>query len=147
MNEDELVKQLYIDEGEIKEVYLDHLNFKSGGCGHLILKDEPEYHQPVGTPISEERVNEWFKKDLESVMLDCKLLYRDWNELPETAKLIICNMMFNMGRPRLSKFKGMKAGVDARDWNRAADEMLDSRWAKQVPNRANRLIERMRSIT
>lgn len=147
MNEDELVKQLYIDEGVVKEVYLDHLSLKTGGCGHLILKDEPEYEQPVGTPISEERVNEWFKKDLESVMLDCKLLYRDWNELPETAKLIICNMMFNMGRPRLSKFKGMKAGVDARDWNRAADEMLDSRWAKQVPNRANRLIERMRSIT
>ena len=147
MNEDELVKQLYIDEGVVKEVYLDHLTLKTGGCGHLILKDEPEYDQPVGTPISEERVNEWFKKDLESVMLDCKLLYRDWNELPETAKLIICNMMFNMGRPRLSKFKGMKAGVDARDWNRAADEMLDSRWAKQVPNRANRLIERMRSIT
>ena len=107
----------------------------------------PEYDQPVGTPISEERVNEWFQKDLESVMLDCKLLYGDWNTLPGEAQQIIANMMFNMGRPRLSKFKGMKAGVDARDWNRAADEMLDSRWAKQVPNRANRLIDRMRSIT
>lgn len=147
MNEDELVKQLYIDEGLVKEVYLDHLSLKSGGCGHLILKDEPEYDQPVGTPISEERVNEWFQKDLESVMLDCKLLYGDWNTLPGEAQQIIANMMFNMGRPRLSKFKGMKAGVDARDWNRAADEMLDSRWAKQVPNRANRLIDRMRSIT
>jgi lysozyme len=55
-------------------------------------------------------------------------------------------MMFNMGRPRLSKFKGMKAGVDARDWNKAADEMVDSRWYTQVPNRARRLVDRMRAL-
>ena len=55
-------------------------------------------------------------------------------------------MMFNMGYTRLSKFKGMKRGVDARDWNAAADEMVDSRWYNQVTNRANRLVERMRSI-
>ena len=89
MNEDELVKQLYIDEGVVKEVYLDHLNLKTGGCGHLILKDEPEYDQPVGTPISDERVNEWFQKDLESVMLDCKLLYGDWNTLTDEAQQIL----------------------------------------------------------
>ena len=55
-------------------------------------------------------------------------------------------MMFNLGYPRLSKFKGMKRGVDSEDWNAAADEMVDSRWYKQVTNRANRLVERMRSI-
>ena len=54
--------------------------------------------------------------------------------------------MFNMGLTRLSKFKGMKRGVDARDWNAAADEMGDSRWHKQVTKRANRLVERMRNI-
>ena len=54
--------------------------------------------------------------------------------------------MFNMGRPRLSKFKGMKRGVDARDWNTAADEMVDSGWYKQVTNRADRLVQRMRAI-
>ena len=40
----------------------------------------------------------------------------------------------------------MKAGVDDADWNRAADEMVDSRWYKQVPNRAKRLVERMRKV-
>ena len=56
-------------------------------------------------------------------------------------------MMFNMGRPRLSKFKGMKRGVDARDWNAAADEMVDSRWYRQVTKRADRLVQRMRAVT
>jgi len=55
-------------------------------------------------------------------------------------------MMFNLGYPRLSKFKGMKAAVDARSWNSAADEMVDSRWYTQVPNRARRLVARMRAL-
>jgi lysozyme len=73
-------------------------------------------------------------------------LYNDFNVLPEECKLIIANMMFNMGRPRLSKFKGMKAGVDSKDWNKAADEMIDSAWYRQVPNRAGRLVKRMRAL-
>lgn len=40
----------------------------------------------------------------------------------------------------------MKAGVNARDWDKAADEMVDSRWYNQVPNRAERLVNRMRSV-
>ena len=54
--------------------------------------------------------------------------------------------MFNLGRPRLSKFVGMKRGVDAKDWNSAADEMVDSRWYRQVGDRAERLVNRMREI-
>ena len=53
---------------------------------------------------------------------------------------------FNLGYPRLKKFVGMKAGVDARDWNKAADEMIDSNYYKQLPNRAGRLVKRMRSL-
>jgi len=77
---------------------------------------------------------------------DCIKLYSDFDELPEEVQLIIANMMFNMGRPRLSKFKGMKRGVDAKDWNAAADEMVDSKWYRQVTKRADRLVVRMRDI-
>ena len=61
-------------------------------------------------------------------------------------KDVVALLMFNMGRPRLSKFANMKAAVDEGDWNRAADEMMDSRWYNQVPNRAERLVERMRNV-
>ena len=77
---------------------------------------------------------------------DCMTLYSDFADLPDECQKIIANMMFNMGRPRLSKFKGMKAGVDARDWKEAADQMVDSRWYTQVPNRARRLVARMRAL-
>ena len=146
MDLEKLRKQLEIDEGVKYEIYLDHLGYPTFGIGHLVIPSDKEYREDVGTRVSEERVRECFDKDVESVLRDCKLLYKDFYELPEEAQQIIANMMFNMGYTRLSKFKGMKKGVDARDWNKAADEMVDSRWYKQVTNRANRLVERMRNI-
>ena len=80
------------------------------------------------------------------VIDECKILYPNFDELPEEVQQIVANMMFNMGRPRLSKFKGMKAGVDAGDWQKAADEMVDSGWYRQVTNRAQRLVDRMREV-
>ena len=100
----------------------------------------------MGTAVSEERCYEVFEQDVQTVLSDCEKLYEDFYDLPEDAQLIIANMMFNMGLTRLSKFKGMKRGVDARDWETAADEMVDSRWYTQVQRRADRLVVRMRSL-
>lgn len=146
MNIEQLRKELEVDEGVKYEIYNDHLGYPTFGIGHLVLDTDPEYGEEVGTPVSEDRVAEAFDKDVEIVIDDCERLYPDFDELPEECKLIIANMMFNMGRPRLSKFKGMKAGVDSRDWNKAADEMIDSAWYRQVPNRAGRLVKRMRAL-
>jgi len=146
MNIDQLRKELEVDEGVKYEIYNDHLGYPTFGIGHLVLDTDPEYGEEIGTPVSEDRVAEAFDKDVEIVIDDCERLYPDFDELPEECKLIIANMMFNMGRPRLSKFKGMKAGVDSQDWNKAADEMIDSAWYRQVPNRAGRLVKRMRAL-
>tara|TARA_R100001509_G_scaffold44356_1_gene24116 strand:+ start:2068 stop:2511 length:444 start_codon:yes stop_codon:yes gene_type:complete len=146
MNIDQLREELKIDEGVKYEIYLDHLGLPTFGIGHLVLDSDPEHGQEVGTPVSEDRVNECFAKDVEIVLSECTHLYPDFDVLPGEVQLIIANMMFNMGRPRLSKFKGMKRGVDARDWNAAADEMVDSAWYRQVTNRADRLVQRMRAL-
>ena len=146
MNILNLQKELEIDEGCKYEIYNDHLGYPTFGVGHLVTKGDPEYGWEVGTSIDTIRVHETFESDIETVLSDCERLYKDFEDLPEEAQRIIANMMFNMGYTRLSKFKGMKRGVDARDWNVAADEMVDSRWYHQVPNRANRLVERMRNI-
>ena len=146
MNLDTLRKQLEIDEGIKHDIYLDHLGLPTFGIGHLITNADPESGQEVGTTISDERVRSAFEADVVSVIEDCNKLYDDFDELPEEVQQIIANMMFNMGRTRLSKFRGMKRGVDARDWNAAADEMVDSKWYRQVNNRANRLVQRMRAI-
>ena len=142
----EMTEEIKADEGVVNEVYLDHLGLPTVGVGHLIREDDPEHGLAVGTQVGEERVAELFESDLYTCVAETKLLYPQFEELPAEAQKILCNMMFNMGRPRLSRFHKMKKAVDSSDWKEAANQMLDSKWAKQVPNRANRLIERMRNI-
>ena len=142
-----LREELEADEGRIDKIYLDHLGLRTFGIGHLVTANDKEYNWPVDTDVDADRVIEVFESDVQTVIGDCNLLYEDFGDLPEEAQRIIANMMFNMGYTRLSKFRGMKRGVDARDWQAAADEMVDSNWYNQVTNRANRLVERMRAIT
>ena len=146
MNIDQLRKELERDEGVKYEVYLDHLGYPTFGIGHLITDDDPECGASVGTKVDSDRVQEAFEADVESVLSDCERLYVQFEHLPEEVQLIVANMMFNMGYTRLSKFKGMKRGVDSRNWEAAADEMVDSKWYDQVTRRADRLVVRMRSV-
>ena len=146
MNIDQLREELERDEGCVYQIYNDHLGYPTFGIGHLVNGHDKEHGWSVGTDVEEDRVEEVFEQDVQTVLSDCEILYPDFYDLPEEAQLIIANMMFNMGRPRLSKFKGMQRGVDSRDWNAAADEMVDSRWYRQVTNRAERLVQRMRNV-
>ena len=143
---DRLRTELEIDEGCKYHIYLDHLGLPTAGIGHLLKGTDPEYNKPVGTVVSKERVAEWFEQDVHVTIGECRKLFDDWDNLPETVRLITANMMFNMGRPRLSKFKKMIQAIQDSDWLEAGNQMQDSRWYKQVTNRADRLISRMRAV-
>mgnify|MGYP001289811701 FL=1 len=146
MDIEQLRETLKVDEGIKYEIYKDHLGYPTFGIGHLIVESDQEYGQSVGTGVHLDRVNEAFDEDV-SVMIDeAKKLFPDLEDLPEEAQQVIVNMTFNMGRPRLSKFKKFIAGVNAGDWEKAAVEMMDSRWAKQVGSRAERLRDRIRAL-
>ena len=146
MNIEKLREELKIDEGVKYEIYLDHLSLPTCGVGHLIKETDPEFGLEVGTKIDEERVNELFDEDIKVTLQECTYLYDDFYDLPEEAQLIIANMMFNLGRPRLSRFLKMKKAVDNKDWIEASNQMKDSKWYRQVPNRADRLVQRMKDI-
>jgi len=147
MDIDKLREELKIDEGVKYEIYLDHLSLPTLGVGHLIKDTDPENGLPVGTKIEEERVNELFDEDIQVTIQECKYLHNDFDDLPEEAQRIIANMMFNLGRPRLSRFLKMKQHVDNRDFVSASEEMKNSKWYRQVTNRAQRLCDRMANIT
>ncbi len=151
MNVDQLRKELAEDEGCKYEIYLDHLGYPTFGIGHLITEKDPEYKALsldtyVGIKVSETRVNEAFEADIEQVLNDCTRLYDDFYLLPEEVQLIIANMMFNLGYPRLEKFKDMYFNISTRNWQGAANEMVNSKWYRQVTNRAERLVQRMRQV-
>ena len=105
MNVDKLREQLKIDEGVKYEIYNDHLGYATFGIGHLVVEGDQEHGQPVGTPVTEERVNSVFDSDVELYVKEAKKVFPNLDDLPEEAQQVIVNMCFNMGAPRLSQFK------------------------------------------
>jgi len=141
MNLIKLQDEISKDEGVKYETYRCSLGHLTGGIGHLITEwDEEIYSGSVGTVIPTQQVNDWFAKDIETTIKDCNLLFSQFDNLPDDIQHVLANMCFQLGRPRLSKFKNMIAAVEDLDWHTMADEMENSRWFKQTPNRAKRLI-------
>ena len=146
-NKNNVFEQLKIDEGVVYEIYEDHLGYPTFGVGHLVLESDPEHGQPVGTPVSEERVRECFERDLETAIGECVVLYEEaWDNFPDEVQEVLVNMVFNLGRPRLSKFKKFNTKLLEGDWAGAAPEGRDSLWYRQVGKRAERLMERLEEI-
>tara|TARA_R110000823_G_scaffold41370_1_gene109122 strand:+ start:465 stop:914 length:450 start_codon:yes stop_codon:yes gene_type:complete len=139
MDRNKLIEELIMDEGYKYETYHDHLGFLTLGVGHLVLDTDPEINKPVGTPVSEERIKECLNNDLDIV---CEELDRNmswWRGLDGARQRVLANMCFNLGYPRLSKFVKFIAAMQKGDWKKASEEMMDSKWATQVGNRAVRL--------
>ena len=147
MDIDQLRETLKVDEGVKNEIYLDHLGLPSCGIGHLITEDDPEHGLEVGTHIDDERVNELFDQDVQVTLGECRLLFQNFDNLPEEVKQVCANLMFNMGRPRLSRFHKFRKALENSEWIEAGKELKDSRYYRQVTARADRLIARLEAIT
>ncbi len=144
MNRNNIFEQLKIDEGVVYEIYKDHLGYPTFGVGHLVKESDPEQGQKVGTPVSEERVKACFEEDLDTAIDECKALFKEyWESYPGELQEVLVNMMFNLGRTRLGKFKKFIGAINEGNWSKASVEMMDSRWATQVGPRATRLRDRV----
>ena len=146
MDINKLREQLKIDEGVKYEVYDDHLGYKTFGIGHLITTKDEEYGAIIGTIVSEKRVNAVFDTDVNTYIDEAKKVFGNLEEMPQEAQQVIVNMCFNMGAPRLSQFKKFIRAIHDEEWATASIEMLDSKWANQVGERANRLSDRIKAI-
>ena len=148
MNRTEVYNQLVIDEGVKYEIYRDHLGYPTLGVGHLITEFDEEKDMPIGTSISEKTVIACFEKDLDVAINECRILYEPYfQDFPGEVQEILVNMMFNMGRPRLSQFRNFRIALERNRWKEAAAEGRNSRWYKQVTNRAERLMTRMENVS
>jgi lysozyme len=136
--------QITQDEGKRNVSYLDTEGLLTGGVGHLMSKEEQKKY-PLGTQIPEEVVQEWLRSDLSVAKGTLGKLDLP-EDTPEEVQKVLLNMSFNLGEPRLKKFKGTLKAIRDKDFDRAADEMVDSRWYKQTKGRAKRLVDRMRAL-
>ena len=150
MNKEVLKEQIKRHEGEVLEIYKDSLGYLTFGVGHLVREDDPEFGQPEGTPVSQERVDEVYEHDFDKHVEETIHLFEskggeDFYALPEDIQHVLINMTFNLGGTRFAKFNNMWKGVIENDWEKMAVEMEDSRWFKQVGRRSVELQEMVRN--
>lgn len=148
MNVDRIQQQLEVDEGVKHVIYIDHLGYPTFGIGHRIVREDEEYGKPAGTKVSKKRVREAFERDLCTAIGDCEALYGErFTSWPQDVHEVLVNMMFNLGRTRMRKFKKMREALFNQDWKEAAREGRDSRWYRQVPLRAERLMTKLENVS
>jgi len=134
MNLDKVIEELKQDEGFEGMPYEDSLGIPTIGYG-------------IKLPLSEEEAEILLKHRLDKKILEISEKEPFFLDLPETAQEVIANMAYQLGVGGVLQFKKMWAALKNRDYQKAADEMLDSNWAReQTPNRAKRLAEIMRSL-
>ena len=153
-NRDNLIEKLIAHEGLRLDVYQDTLGINTIGIGRNlddrgISKDEldwmdyPTIEHVFSDGITEADAMYLAQNDVQIVEEELLRAHPCVEELDAVRQLVLVDMAFNMGVPRLCKFKKMWAAVEAEDFPTAAKEMLDSRWAKQVKGRATKLANAM----
>ena len=134
MDED-LKARIKKHEGFRDVIYKDSLGFATIGYGHLVL---PTDDFVEGQQYSKEILDAVFDKDFQNALDNANKLIGDI-PLVYQAKEVICEMVFQLGIGGVSKFKNMWKALEEGDYYTASVEMLDSRWAKQTPKRAESL--------
>jgi len=144
MDMDRLLASVKKHEGYRNKVYLDTLGKRTVGVGHLCVEDfwedDKEYDEKFLMTILEH--------DLQTAIKGAKDLMAENGcmDIDEQAEELIIEMVFQLGKTGVSKFKNMWKALSGLEYSAAADQMLDSRWAKQTPNRANGMADVMRSL-
>lgn len=145
MNLTRLKSQITADEGCKYHIYKDTEGKLTCGIGHLITIEDAEFGLPEKTPVSAWRVIEFFDIDLDSAIKKCQSIFPEFDSMEHELQEILVNMAFNLGN-RLKGFKKMIKAIEEKNYSEAAKQMKNSKWFKQVPNRAARLIERIKKL-
>jgi lysozyme len=122
------------DEGFSETIYKCSEDFWTIGYGRNL----------EANGISQDEAEYLLQNDINMAEKQATSLVNDFDGLNDNRKIVLVSMVFQMGRAGVARFAKMLDAIDRNAFRSASDEMLDSKWAKQTPNRANRLAELMR---
>lgn len=135
MNVTAIVENLKIEEGYRGRPYHCSAGHLTIGYGRNVDKS--------GLGISEDEAEYLLKNDVNRTIDEVRQRWPWFDDCDKAAREVMIELCFQLGAPRLSAFKKMLAGLEAGDNDIAAFELLDSKFAKQVPARAARLHKRL----
>ena len=140
MNYEDVKNRIKKHEGFVAKVYLDSLGKATIGYGHL-LTEEDDFVE--GVIYDKDIFEALFDKDFDKAKQGMEELVGTL-DIAMAAKGIIIEMVFQLGKTGVSKFKNMFAALNEYDYTRAAEEMLNSAWYRQTPSRCEELSNLMR---
>lgn len=151
-------KQLEFDEGKKLSVYLDTEGYPTIGIGHLIKRQKMAINQAIpyldnelgrstGGRISDSECSMLFGYDLAVVHRSIRhsSFYEAYTKLDPVRQSAIENMVFQMGAQGVAGFRNMWAAIRAQEWALAYGNGKDSRWYRQTKNRAERVLQTLRT--
>ena len=140
MNYDKLIESVKKHEGYRDTMYRDTLNKRTIGFGHLCVED----HWEDGKKYDKEYLEKILKEDLQYAINQGEGMCKDL-KISDDAKFLIIEMIFQLGSAGVQKFRRMWSALeeDPPNYFEAHVQMLDSRWAKQTPERATEMAEQM----
>ena len=128
------MRELSRDEGRRNQIYLDTVGKWSGGVGRNL----------TDKGFSEDEIDLMLANDIAEAADSLDRVFPMWRtDLSERRRRLLLNFVFNLGESRAREFKKMWAALQLHNYEEAAKEMRDSKWAGQVGVRADRLIEMM----
>ena len=146
---------LVLNEGNKPKVYKDSkgnrtigvgFNLEDAGNRKFLKREGIDINELFsGRELSERETRTLYNHSLTQAFKDAQSYDPNFAKRPEAVKMTLVDMAFNLGLTRLNKFVDMKAGLKNNDYNVAADEMVDSKWYKQVKDRGPRMVNVMRS--
>jgi lysozyme len=129
--------QLIVDEGRVPHAYQDSEGYWTIGVGRLIDKR-------LGGGLSWDEIDYLLDNDIIKAERTAATLFPSFESLSMVRRAVLVNMAHNLGQERLAGFKNFRHCVEAQNFEAAAAEMLESRWAGQTGQRAVRLAKQMR---
>ena len=143
MNLERLMESVKKHEGYRNKVYLDTLGKRTVGVGHLCVEDFWEDDKEY----DEKFLMEILADDLQNAIKGARELKEEHSctDIDEIAQEILVEMVFQLGKNGVSKFRNMWKALAEKNYIGASFEMLDSKWAKQTPNRAKSMADQMKA--
>lgn len=153
MNLQKLTTSLTIDEGDKLTPYRDSRGLWTVGIGRCLESNAPMTAEwkwlldngAIKIALTEEGSQFLFANDVRMAMAQIKTRCDFWDRLDDLRQNILIEMCFQLGIDRLLGFNKMFAAMRIGDFTSAAKEGLDSAWAKQTPNRANKLMNSLKT--
>ena len=144
MTYDELAGSVKLSEGFRDHVYMDTEGFRTIGWGHKVVHED---NFEDGKTYTKEELQEVFDNDLRKALGLARQLMEEFDvrDLPTTAQHTITEMVYQLGKSGVSKFRNMWKALQEGNFIGASYEMLDSKWNKQTPNRCKKLADQMKS--